>query len=182
MALYNWNKSAMPVLSALLIGQTITLFAFTGEVKFTPVAAGAPCVVKSKATYLSVVWWCPLSVDTILFALTNFRIYQLRKLYSQMSPLLHMLRRDGILYYGVICTTYAANLINYYSNPTQSKGAGTIRYTYEDMYKFRWLNVKVKLIRSNEVNLRPSPTVSVDTEGVMRDSARKERAILETFA
>lgn len=78
----------------------------------------------SSSVFLSCVWWIPLTVDTILFFCTLVQLYRLRKRISSPSPLLQLIRRDGIFYYIVICVVYVLNILNHCVNVDVLKLAG----------------------------------------------------------
>ncbi|GJJ15674.1 hypothetical protein Clacol_009952 [Clathrus columnatus] len=69
-------------------------------------------------------WWCPLAFDTIVFVLTTVRLYSLRKALYQNHSLFHVLLRDGLSYYIIICLVYVMNTINWMSIPGLTKIAG----------------------------------------------------------
>lgn len=68
------------------------------------------------ASFLVFMWWIPLAVDTLLFALTSVRLCRLRRSQGRtflLSRLLQIVWRDGMFYYLIICMVYVSNILNH---------------------------------------------------------------------
>ncbi|KAJ3731160.1 hypothetical protein DFJ43DRAFT_1080214 [Lentinula guzmanii] len=69
---------------------------------------------EKKATYLAITWGCALAFDTLIFCLIARISFQTRKTYSEMEiqiPLMSLMVRDGLVYYGVICFVHFTNIV-----------------------------------------------------------------------
>ncbi|KAJ3988080.1 hypothetical protein F5890DRAFT_1494119 [Lentinula detonsa] len=69
---------------------------------------------EKKATYLAITWGCALAFDTLIFCLIARISFQTRKTYSEMEiqiPLMSLMVRDGLIYYGVICFVHFTNIV-----------------------------------------------------------------------
>ncbi|KAJ3968248.1 hypothetical protein EV361DRAFT_431165 [Lentinula raphanica] len=69
---------------------------------------------EQKATFLAITWGCALAFDTLIFCLIARKSIQAKKTYSDMEiqiPLMSLMVRDGLAYYGVICFVHFANIV-----------------------------------------------------------------------
>lgn len=124
-ALYNQNKFILWLLSAFILAQTVMLAVVASGVSVTYNVHSGVCVTKSPTElFITALWWCPLVVDTVIFVLTVIRLRALRKVMRLNYSLLHVIMRDGVFYYIVICLVYVSNTINWMVNSGGSKIAG----------------------------------------------------------
>ncbi|KAK7464730.1 hypothetical protein VKT23_005936 [Stygiomarasmius scandens] len=64
-------------------------------------------------------WACLLGHDSLMFILLFCKARSVRRQQIHI-PLLDLLYRDGVLYYGVVCLAYMANILTFFFRPVQS--------------------------------------------------------------
>ncbi|THU78710.1 hypothetical protein K435DRAFT_786141 [Dendrothele bispora CBS 962.96] len=70
---------------------------------------------EQRASYLTITWACAFAYDLMIFSLTAWKTYQSRRSYpgpiSVRIPLLEMMLRDGVVYFGIMTVVHLANLV-----------------------------------------------------------------------
>jgi len=125
-AVYSQNKAVAFLLGSTLIAEVIIGGIATSTTapppqSAVPVAIGPPCgAVMGPNGWLYAFWSIPLFYDTSTFLLTAWKAYGYWK-EEVDTPLFNIIWRDGLLYFFVIFTVNAANVIIFLTVPQTLK-------------------------------------------------------------
>ncbi|QRV77946.1 hypothetical protein RhiJN_05961 [Ceratobasidium sp. AG-Ba] len=82
------------------------------------------CIMGGHGPYMAALWLAPLAMDTVITGLTIFKTMQyLRQRHGQVR-LIHVILRDGLLYFAVILVANLLNCVIYYVAPPDLKVIG----------------------------------------------------------
>ncbi|QRV92753.1 hypothetical protein RhiJN_20771 [Ceratobasidium sp. AG-Ba] len=114
------------------------------------------CIMGGHGPYMAALWLAPLAMDTVITGLTIFKTMQyLRQRHGQVR-LIHVILRDGILYFAVILVANLLNCVIYYVAPSDLKviGASFSHIITIIMISRLQLNLRSSTIRSPDI---PTP-------------------------
>ncbi|KAJ7634572.1 hypothetical protein FB45DRAFT_909213 [Roridomyces roridus] len=123
-ALYRNNKFILAFLAAMLSTQIILMaWALHFGVR-VPLPPGFPgCVLTGDNTWFGAFWAAPIATDTCIFVLTLWRTVRYQRKHGKMNYM-HILLRDGIMYFFIIFSVNLINCIIYFRAPPDMKAAG----------------------------------------------------------
>lgn len=124
-ALYQRNKSLLVFLSLLWCGQ----MAVMGSTLRKPTRVMLPeglvgCIEGAHGDYAAAFWLAPLAMDTIIFILTVTRTLKYIRQNKDQVRLVHVMLRDGVLYFTAIFIANLGNCLIYYIAPYDLKVIG----------------------------------------------------------
>ncbi|CAE6536840.1 unnamed protein product [Rhizoctonia solani] len=124
-ALYQRNKYILGLLAFFWTGQMIVM----GTTMRHPTRVELPeglvgCIQGGNGSYAAAFWLAPLATDSIIFGLTMFRSLQYIYKARYRVPLIHVIVRDGVLYFTVILSANLLNCLLYYLAPPSLKVIG----------------------------------------------------------
>ncbi|KAF8755312.1 hypothetical protein RHS01_05454 [Rhizoctonia solani] len=124
-ALYQRNPWILVLLGVFWVGQVIVM----GTVMRHPTRLRLPegfvgCIQGGEGSYVGAFWLAPLATDSLVFLLTVFK--SLGYIYKTKCrvPLIHVVLRDGILYFAIILFANLLNCFLYYLAPPSIKVIG----------------------------------------------------------
>ncbi|GAB1520962.1 hypothetical protein RhiTH_004051 [Rhizoctonia solani] len=124
-ALYQRNPWILVLLGVFWVGQVIVM----GTVMRHPTRLRLPegfvgCIQGGEGSYVGAFWLAPLATDSLVFLLTVFK--SLGYIYKTKCrvPLIHVILRDGILYFAIILFANLLNCFLYYLAPPSIKVIG----------------------------------------------------------
>ncbi|CAE6350188.1 unnamed protein product [Rhizoctonia solani] len=109
-ALYQRNKYILRLLAFFWAGQVIVMVTTLRHPTRVELPEGlVGCIQGASGNYSVAFWLAPLATDSVIFGLTVFKALEYIHKMKYRVPLIHVILRDGILYFTVILT---ANLLN----------------------------------------------------------------------
>ncbi|KAH7322060.1 hypothetical protein B0J17DRAFT_684831 [Rhizoctonia solani] len=113
--LYQRNKYVLGLLAFFWTGQVIVM----GTTMRHPTRVKLPegligCIQGDNGTYGAAFWLAPLATDCVIFALTVFKSLEYIYKTRYQVPLIHVILRDGVLYFTVILSANLLNCLVYY--------------------------------------------------------------------
>ncbi|KEP50631.1 putative transmembrane protein, partial [Rhizoctonia solani 123E] len=124
-ALYQRSKYILGLLAFFWTGQVIvmgTTLRHPTRVKLPEGLVG--CIQGGSGDYAVAFWLAPLATDSVIFGLTMFKSIEYIYKTRYRVPLIHVILRDGILYFTVILTANLLNCLLYHLAPPSLKVIG----------------------------------------------------------
>ncbi|KAF8599407.1 hypothetical protein BDV93DRAFT_526070 [Ceratobasidium sp. AG-I] len=113
--LYRRSRLVLGALAATWCGQMIVMgVALRNPVRVALPAATVGCILGFHGEYAAAFWLAPLTMDTIIFLLTISKTIKYLRHNREHIPLLHVILRDGVLYFLVILVANLFNCLIYY--------------------------------------------------------------------
>ncbi|KAF8732645.1 hypothetical protein RHS02_07391, partial [Rhizoctonia solani] len=124
-ALYQRNPWILALLGVFWVGQVIVM----GTVMRHPTRLRLPegfvgCIQGGEGSYVGAFWLAPLATDSLVFLLTVFKSLGFIYKTKCRVPLIHVILRDGILYFAIILFANLLNCFLYYLAPPSIKVIG----------------------------------------------------------
>ncbi|KAJ7634564.1 hypothetical protein FB45DRAFT_1025499 [Roridomyces roridus] len=123
-ALYLSNKYVLSFLLAVLSAQIVLMgWALHFGIR-VPLPPGFPgCVLTGNNDWFGAFWAAPIATDTLIFLLTLWRTLRYQREHGRMNYM-HILLRDGVMYFMIIFSVNLVNCIIYFSAVQDMKAAG----------------------------------------------------------
>ncbi|KDN45038.1 hypothetical protein RSAG8_05211, partial [Rhizoctonia solani AG-8 WAC10335] len=124
-ALYQRNKYILGLLAFFWTGQLIVM----GTTMRHPTRVELPegqvgCIQGASGNYAAAFWLAPLAMDSVIFGLTVLKSLEYIYKTRYRVPLIHVVLRDGILYFTLILSANMLNCLLYYLAPPSLKVIG----------------------------------------------------------
>ncbi|CAE6444491.1 unnamed protein product [Rhizoctonia solani] len=124
-ALYQRNKYILGLLAFFWTGQLIVM----GTTMRHPTRVELPegqvgCIQGASGNYAAAFWLAPLVMDSVIFGLTVLKSLEYIYKTRYRVPLIHVVLRDGILYFTLILSANMLNCLLYYLAPPSLKVIG----------------------------------------------------------
>ncbi|CAE6427292.1 unnamed protein product [Rhizoctonia solani] len=124
-ALYQRNQWILALLVFFWVGQVIVM----GTVIRHPTRLELPeglvgCIQGGEGSYVAAFWLAPLATDSLIFGLTVLKSLEYIYKTKCRVPLIHVIFRDGVLYYAIILSANSLNCFFYYLAPRSIKVIG----------------------------------------------------------
>ncbi|KZS98876.1 hypothetical protein SISNIDRAFT_480475 [Sistotremastrum niveocremeum HHB9708] len=124
-ALYDSSRRILAFLMSMFTAHVVVMVLAVVHAVPYPLPPGLiGCTLTGNGLLYVFFWAAPWIADSIIFALTLWRIVDLRRKSTVRLPLLHVLARDGILWYTVIVTIDAVNVLIFLLSPEGVKPMG----------------------------------------------------------
>lgn len=111
-ALSGRNKNVLVLLLSSLICQPVVMLVLSLQTKI--LVMGGFCITvgrNNSNNYITIFWWYPLIMDTLVFISTVYYIRRRRDETGQQCSISNAIMKDGTLYFVVICLINMTNLI-----------------------------------------------------------------------
>ncbi|KZS98875.1 hypothetical protein SISNIDRAFT_545737 [Sistotremastrum niveocremeum HHB9708] len=124
-ALYNSSKRVLVFLLLMFGAHIMVMIMAVIHASPYPLPQGITgCTLTGKGLLYVFFWVTPWIADSIILVLTLWKIGELRRHSPIKLPLIHVLARDGILWYGVIVAIDTINVLIYLLCPSGVKPMG----------------------------------------------------------
>ncbi|TCD68132.1 hypothetical protein EIP91_011497 [Steccherinum ochraceum] len=111
-----WNKERRVLVFLVVLGVVVCGldgWALTGQMSHASGEFGCHVSLsKTTAIHIAVAWWCLFVVDSTILALTLYRSY--KEAFRNNVGLVHLIVRDGAIYYAVMACANFANVVTFY--------------------------------------------------------------------
>ncbi|KAG8782401.1 hypothetical protein FRC12_020869 [Ceratobasidium sp. 428] len=167
-ALFQRSRYILTILSALWCGQMIAMGLVLRNAAPAPLPPGfVGCVMGPQGPLGAAFWLSSLVVDTIITILTVFKATQYIQANGKRDRLVHVILRDGLMYFVVILTANLSNCLTYYLAPIRLRViiASFCQGITSVMVSRLQLNLRSDSITLSEISISQNPgALSSSTE------------------